>query len=440
MCYNTVKIVKCYKRKGLTMSKQFELLKKIGFVRMGGTAEELKAAEMLKEEIEAMGLKSDIEPFEIEDYVQETAELEVLQPYNKKYTVRAYKFSANTPEEGIEAPFYYAENMTDVDIANAKGKIILVNGIVRLDLFRKILKSGAVGFISMTGTMLDTEENSDLLQRSTRDTMRAFGNLPAASIRIKDAFEMVKEEASLVKLTIKGENITRTSHNVVTTVPGTDKADEIVSFGAHYDSVEFSTGVYDNGAGSVIIMDILRHFVANPPRRTLQFNWYGSEEMGLLGSKAWVKAHKDELKDHVYMINVDVGGSVLGADQALVLATKEGTTYIDSFMKRKGYAVVVKQDIYSSDGVPFADNGVPSTSFIRFGTQGAGYIHDRNDIIDWLYPKALERTTKFVQDYAEEMINAEVFPVAKVVPPEMVEKVDNYLFKKEMAEAAKLNK
>ena len=36
------------------------------------------------------------------------------------------------------------------------------------------------------------------------------------------------------------------------------------------------------------------------------------------------------------------------------------------------------------------------------------------------------------------MINAEVFPVAKVVPPEMVEKVDNYLFKKEMAEAAKL--
>ncbi len=421
------------------MSKQFELLKKIGFVRMGGTAEEMKAAEMLKEEIEAMGLTAEIEPFEIEDYVQEKAELEVLEPYNKKYTVRAYKFSENTPEEGIEAPFYYAENMTDVDIANAKGKIILVNGIVRLDLFRKILKSGAVGFISMTGTMLDTEENSDLLQRSTRDTMRAFGNLPAASIRIKDAFEMVKEEASRVRLTIKGENITRTSHNVVTKVSGTDKADEIVSFGAHYDSVEFSTGVYDNGAGSVIIMDILRHFVANPPRRTLQFNWYGSEEMGLLGSKAWVKAHKDELKDHVYMINVDVGGSVLGADQALVLATKEGTTYIDSFMKRKGYAVVVKQDIYSSDGVPFADNGVPSTSFIRFGTQGAGYIHDRNDIIDWLYPKALERTTKFVQDYAEEMINAEVFPVAKVVPPEMVEKVDNYLFKKELAEAAKLN-
>ena len=420
------------------MSRQFELLKKIGFVRVGGSDEELKAAQILKAEIEEMGIKADIEPFEIEDYVQEKAELEVLEPYNKKYVVRAYRFSENTPEEGIEAPFYYAENMTDVDIANSKGKIILVNGIVILDLFRKILKSGAVGFISMTGTMLDTDENSDLLQRSTRDTLRAFGNLPAASIRIKDAFEMVKEGASKVRLTVKGEFVTRTSHNVVATVPGSDKAEEIVSFGAHFDSVEFSTGVYDNGAGSVINMEILRHFVANPPRRTLQFNWYGSEEMGLLGSKAWVKAHKDELKDHVYMINVDVGGSVLGADQALVLASKEAANYCDSFMRRKGYAVITKQDIYSSDGVPFADNGVPSTSFIRFGTQGAGYIHDRNDIIDWLYPKALERTTKFVQDYAEEMINADVFPFAKVVPPEMTEKVDNYLFKKEMAEAAKL--
>lgn len=418
--------------------RQFELLNKMGFVRMGGTEEELKAAHILKEEVEAMGLTAEIEPFEIEDYVETKAELEVLEPYNKKYIVRAYKFAENTAEEGIEAEFYYAENMTDVDIANSKGKIILVNGIVRLDLFRKILKSGAVGFISMTGTMLDTDENSDLLQRSIRDTLRAFGNLPAVSIRTKDAFEIVKNGATKVKMTVIGEKITRTSHNVVTEIKGTDKADEIVSFGAHFDSVEFSTGVYDNGAGSVINMEILRHFVENKPRRTVKFNWYGSEEMGLLGSKAWVKAHKDELKDHVYMINVDVGGSVLGADQALVLASKEATSYCDSFMRRNGYAVITKQDIYSSDGVPFADNGVPSTSFIRFGTQGAGYIHDRNDIIDWLYPQALARTTKFVLGYAEEMINAEVFPFAKVVPPEMVEKVDNYLFKKEMAEAAGL--
>ena len=66
-----------------------------------------------------------------------------------------------------------------------------------------------------------------------------------------------------------------------------------MSFGAHYDSVDFSKGVYDNGAGSVINMEILRYFKENPPKRTLKFMWYGSEEIGLEGSWAYVKAHKE---------------------------------------------------------------------------------------------------------------------------------------------------
>ncbi|MBR5521361.1 MAG: M28 family peptidase [Oscillospiraceae bacterium] len=418
--------------------REFELLNKMGFVRMGGTEEELKAAHILMDEIKSMDLEPVMEPFEIEDAVQVKAELEVLKPYNKKYTVTAYKLCENTPEEGIVAPFYYAENMTEADMAAAKGKIILVNGFVRLDLYRKILKSGAVGFISMSGTMLETEEDSDLFTRTLRDSMRAFGNMPAANIRTTDAFEMVKNGAEEVKLTVINTPITRTSHNVSVTVKGTEKPEEVISYGAHYDSVEFSTGVYDNGAGSVINMEILRHFVENPPKRTLVFNWYGSEEMGLLGSKAWVKAHEDELKNHLYMINVDVGGSVIGGDTALVLATKEATSYCDSFMKRNGFACEAKQDIYSSDGIPFADKGVPSTSFVRFGMAfGGAFIHNRHDVIDWLSADVLERTTKFVLGYSEEMINSVVFPVEKVVPPEMVEKVDNYLFKKQLAELKK---
>ncbi len=418
--------------------RELDLLNKIGFVRMGGTEEELKAANILMDEIKAMGLEPRLEPFEIDDAVQVKAELEVLEPYNKKYVVTAYKMSESTPEEGITADFYYAENMSEADIANSKGKIILVNGFVRLDLFKKILRSGAVAFISMTGTMLETEEDSDLFTRMLRDTLRAFGNMPAANIRVTDAFELVKNGATKVKLTAINTPRKLTSHNVVVTVPGTEKPEEIVSFGAHYDSVEFSTGVYDNGAGSVINMEILRHFAENPPKRTLKFMWYGSEEIGLCGSYAYVKAHEDELKDHIYMINVDVGGSVIGADNALVLASKEATTYCDAFMKRKGYTMNVRQDIYSSDGVPFADKGIPSTSFIRSGTQiGGVFIHNRYDIIDWLSAEALEKTTRFVLDYAEEMINSTVFPVEKVVPPEMVEKVDAYLFKKELAELKK---
>ncbi len=418
--------------------REFDLLNKIGFVRMGGTEEELKAAHILMDEIKAMGIEPVLEAFEIDDGVQVKAELEVLEPYNKKYVATAYKLSESTPEEGIVAPFYYAENMTEADMANCKGKIVLVNGYVRLDLYKKLLKSGAVAFISMTGEMLDTDENSDLFTRMLRDTMTAFGNMPAANIRVRDAFEMVKNGAAKVKLTSITTPRKLTSHNVIATIKGTEKPEEIVSFGAHFDSVEFSTGVYDNGAGSVINMEILRHFVENPPKRTVKFMWYGSEEIGLCGSKAWVKSHEDELKDHIYMINVDVGGSVLGADSAMLLATKEATAYTDAFMKRNGYTMAVRQDIYSSDGVPFSDKGVPSISFVRFGTSiGGAYIHNRWDIIDWLSPEALEKTTKFVLGYADEVINSNVFPVERKVPAEMVEKIDNYLFKKELAELKK---
>ena len=59
-------------------------------------------------------IKSFATEFEIEDAELVAGQLEVLAPFNKKYVVRAYRFSENTPEEGIEAPFYYAEKAEEV--------------------------------------------------------------------------------------------------------------------------------------------------------------------------------------------------------------------------------------------------------------------------------------------------------------------------------------
>ena len=131
--------------------RQMELLNKMSFVRMGGTAEEMAAAEILMEEIRSIGMEPVIEEFEIEDAELVAGELEVLAPFNKKYVVTAYKLSESTPEEGLVAPFYYAENLTAVDLANCKGKIVLVNGFFNLDMFKKLQKAGAVAFITMSG-------------------------------------------------------------------------------------------------------------------------------------------------------------------------------------------------------------------------------------------------------------------------------------------------
>lgn len=414
-----------------------ELLKKIGFIRTAGTEEELKAAEILAEEIRSIGCEPEIEPFEIEDANIVKATLEVVEPYQKVYEVTGYKCAESTPEEGITAELIYAENMLDVNLANAKGKFVLVNGRVNMECYKRLIKAQVAGFITMSGTLLDKLEETDLDTRKIRSVMQMQGTTTAVNIRIADAFEMLQKKASKVKIVLDNQNVTLTSHNVYTEIKGTDFPEEIISFGAHFDSVPFSTGVYDNGAGSVIIMEALRYFKENPPKRTVKFMWYGSEEIGLEGSKHYVKKYKDDLEQHALMINVDVGGCVIGSEMCFVTGPECLTHYVDYFMKTEGYAVRVEQDIYSSDCIPFADNGVPALSFCRFAPDGGAFIHCRHDVIDYLSEDSLEKTAAYVIAFSEKMINATAFPVPHQIPDNIVEKVDKYLFKKDMEEAEK---
>ncbi|MEG1381302.1 MAG: M28 family peptidase, partial [Ruthenibacterium sp.] len=232
--------------------RAFSLLQKIGYIRTSGSPEELKTAEILKAEAESCGVDAVIEPFDVEDADIAAASLTVLAPYEKTYEVTAYKCAKNTPAEGLVADFYYAENLSDADLAAAKGKIVLMNGYLRLVPYQKLCDAGVAGFITMSGSLLDKEGEADLFTRGLRDKLRTFGVLPGANIAVADAFEMVSKKAEKVRLTLQNAPITRTSHNVIATISGTKYPDEIISFGAHFDSVPFSTGVYDNGAGSVI--------------------------------------------------------------------------------------------------------------------------------------------------------------------------------------------
>ena len=416
--------------------REMELLEKIGFTRIAGSPEEEKAAQILKEECDKLGVPAIIQPFEIEQGIVEEATLEILEPFQQEIPVTGYQCAQNTPEEGLEAPFLYVENADDVSLSDARGKIVLVNGYMRVPLFRKLMKAGVAGIVTMEGQLRDKREETDLSTRKLRRTLRAFGNVPMVHTRVLDAIDMVRKGACKARLVLKGRTEEWTSHNVIATVLGTEKPEEIVSFGAHYDSVDFSKGVYDNGAGSVINMEVLRYFAENPPKRTLKFVWYGSEEIGLEGSWAYVKAHKEELEAHKLMINVDVGGPVLGVDRITTTAEKELASYLEYFVKIHGFTAEVKQGIYSSDSIPFADSGVPGVNFSRDGAPGAAYIHDRFDTLSFLSADMLEKTTRIVLEFGKEMAGAALVPVERKIPQNIVEDVEKYLYKKELSEAA----
>ena len=411
--------------------REFDLLKKIGFVCVSGREEELKAAHSLADGIKSIGLEPVIDPFKVDDAVISTAKFEVLEPYYQVYEATAYKCCGNTDVNGLEGELVYVDDGTSaVDASKMKGKIVLINGYLRIDAYKRMIDNGAIGFITFQGSLLDKTDESDLDTRKLRNNLRECGLIPGMNVRVATAQELVIKKARKVRLTIAQENIDVTSHNVYTSIPGTEKPDEVVVFGAHYDSVPFSTGVYDNGAGSVIIMDILREFKANPPKRTVKFCWFGSEEVGLEGSKYYTKTYPDEIKKTVLMINVDVAGAPLGRDVAMCTSENCLVDYINYIACEHNFSINVKQDIYSSDSTPFADQGVPAVSFCRFGAPGAAFIHCRHDVIKYLSADALGATAGFVHTFASSSVNTAVFPVPRTMPANMVEKVDKYLNKK----------
>ncbi len=82
-------------------------------------------------------------------------------------------------------------------------------------------------------------------------------------------------------------------YNLIGEIPGGAKKDEIVMLGAHFDSWHSGTGATDNGAGSAVMLEVVRILKALNLKmdRTVRIALWSGEEQGLLGSKAYVKEH-----------------------------------------------------------------------------------------------------------------------------------------------------
>ena len=413
--------------------RAFNLLKELAYERVSCSEAEKQAAQKLLEVAQSTGAQAHIEEFPVACGKVKHAKLVVTEPYVKEYEVTGYERGLSTPEGGVDLAFYYAENGEDVHLANVKGKAVMVNGRLGKKLYEKLMKAGVAAILTFDGTTIDRRSETDCDIRKLREILTEdSGACTALHMRTADAAEIIRRGAAKMHIELDAENYEGISQNVCAVIEGTEYPDEIISFGAHYDSVYFSTGVYDNMSGSVIIMELLRYFAEHKPARTMKFNWYGSEEQGLLGSKAWVKAHEDELDKHVLMVNVDVAAPILGKNIAPVLATDKVVGYVDALMREAGIACEVKLDIYSSDCIPFADKGVPAVNLLRFGVPGANYIHDRRDNLksNYISAEALDITLQQSLMFAKRIDAAKVFPIERKVSDEITKKVDEYLFKK----------
>ena len=401
--------------------RQLTWMQQFDYIREAGTAGEAKAAQTILDNLKEMGIPAETESFEIDRPVIHKASLSVTAPYEETLTAAGYGGCSNTPEGGITAPFYYAENGDPISLSQASGKIVMINQPARPDMVQRLVKADAVGFITITGTPID--EGEDLIPANRSLPPKAEISIPGIILHHVDAVRLVESGAQEVCLTLQQEVVKATSQNVIARVAGTDLADEVLTLTAHYDSVPAGKGAYDNLAGAAIIMEVLRYFAAHQPRRTIEFVWFGAEERGLVGSRHYVTAREAEMEKHQFNMNVDLAGQLIGGTVIGVTGDASICTLMESMAAEIGLGIGTKNQIWGSDSNSFAWKGVPAMTLNR---DGFG-MHTRHDTLDLISPWSLERSARLLTYIAARLDKLPVMPFPRQIPEEFATHLSRFM-------------
>jgi hypothetical protein len=156
--------------------------------------------------------------------------------------------------------------------------------------------------------------------------------------------------------------------NVLAEIPGTDKADEFVMLGAHLDSWYGGSGATDNGAGSLAMMEAMRILRALDlhPRRTIRLGLWSGEEQGLLGSRAWIRDHRDSWSRISAYLNMDNGtGKLRGI---WTQSNPSSTSVFEQILwpfRDLGVVVVREGDATGTDHLSFDEVGIPGFNYLQ---------------------------------------------------------------------------
>jgi hypothetical protein len=169
----------------------------------------------------------------------------------------------------------------------------------------------------------------------------------------------------------------QSAFNVIAELPGSDKADEIVMVGAHFDSWHAGTGATDNAAGSAVMMEAMRILKASGVklRRSVRIGLWSGEEQGLLGSKAYVKEHfadpatmqlKPEHAKLAGYFNVDNGtGTIRGVyQQGNEAVAPIFSAWMEPF-KNLGMTTLTIRNTGGTDHLSYDAVGLPGFQFIQ---------------------------------------------------------------------------
>lgn len=287
-------------------------------------------------------------------------------------------FIAKTQKQGPTMHSQFVSKAINARNHGAKG-IILVNGK---------LGDGEEDLLARFGTS-NGPENVGILFAQVKNTV-ADGWLKTAGKSLSDVHADINSKTQpasfsfpdslKVSLAVDIEATRATVNNVLAYLPG--RTDEYIILGAHYDHLgrgyfdsmapsqigQIHPGADDNASGTAGVLELARLLapVKGQLPRGILFASFAGEELGLLGSAAWVKDPTKPLDKAVAMVNMDMIGRIKD-DKIYVGGVGTGSTFqkvLDEAQDDSHLKIEVSSGGYgSSDHTSFVTKRIPVLFF-----------------------------------------------------------------------------
>ncbi len=404
--------------------------------RFAGTQREHKAAEYLRARMLDYGLENvRLEAFPMASWERGPCRLTLTSPLERPLPAVAMPYcpSAVLEAEVIdvgegELPDF--ERLAD----QIPGKVVLTDAETnrpgerkshRTDKFNWAIERGAIACLFINQNPGQLHITGSLSGRGPQSSLAADREAAIPGIGLSyETGHALRRLAQRGPIRIRIETQNRTfdavSYNVVGEIPGAEHPDEIILVGGHYDGHDISQGAGDDGAGTVVGLEVGRVLarLKGKLRRTVRVICFGAEELGLLGAwhHAALHARPGSGERFRFVLNLDGAGRGAGGQEQLTLSgLPELVPYFTGLARVLKYEFAVRDELHShSDHFPFAVRGIPNATLnsrdSTAGMIGRGWGHTEADTLDKVSLRGLQMAAVLAARLVLWLSEDETFP------------------------------
>jgi Zn-dependent M28 family amino/carboxypeptidase len=341
-----------------------------GGTRAAGTAGYRGSVRYVRRELNRAGYEARVLGFPFVEYRESVERGTQIAPIRRNFAIEALEYSPSTTRGGLRAPVVPSEDgCTPNDFEGVRGAIALVR---RGRCFFAVKARNAAAAGASAVLIFNTERGPF---DGTLGGPRA-ATIPVAGIAGAVGSELAASPDAIVELKLIARTARSTSQNVVADArPG---ARRVLVVGAHLDSVLAGPGINDNATGVAALLEIARVVRDRFPELAVRFAFWGAEEAGLFGSRAYVSTARQS--QIVGYLNFDILGSRSG--EYAVYEGPYATRWLEYFERRDLDAEPI--DIGGrSDHAPFARIGIPTGGLFAGGYACYHRTCERVSIVDF---------------------------------------------------------